>query len=608
MLTIAVQVVIAVAALPVAALLLRDVGRRRRTLASLATAVVVLVFGASILTSLLPRDADVIQSAINIPYNIGLFVLFATYPNGRFVPRWTLVPVLLGTAIQIADAALGFRLSAIQPWWALQLGAVFIILLVGGQLYRFRRRSTVEERRRTSWPVLSGVTVIVGFTVLSSVQLGLTGSLDGEPGQAVSYLLNGLIPFGFAAGLLAPGLFRVDRALRAMIVVSFVALGDLALFAAATGLLPAVGVPVGQAAWIGAVAVAAATRPLAKLGAIAADRLVFGSRSDPLVALAQLGDQLATPLAPERVPAAITDTVVRALALEGASLEQPEGGVTTVGIVTPDAERFPIVYRGERMAELVASPRAGEGELTARDRETLAHLARQAGPALHDARAFVELRDARARIILAREEERRRLRRDLHDDLAPTFAGLGLAAEAARQFSAAGDARAGQVAGSVVDGLAVAARQLRDIAYDLRPPVLDEQGLVAAIEDRIELTGTAPVIRISAPRERMVLPAAVESAALRIVQEAVVNVRRHAAARTCTVRLESDGRELTVTIDDDGIGLPRDPRHGIGLRSMRERVEEVRGRLLFERLAPGTRVRAVLPASVDIRPEGTAGR
>ena len=237
----------------------------------------------------------------------------------------------------------------------------------------------------------------------------------------------------------------------------------------------------------------------------------------------------------------------------------------------------------------------------------LAQICGQAAPALHSARVVAELADARSRIVFAREEERKRLRRDLHDDLAPTFAGLGLAAAAVETFSRNGDGRAADAAARLVAGLRAATRQLRDVAYDLRPPVLDDRGLVAAIEERLSAPGTVPVIRVDAPQERLELPAAVESAALRIVQEAVTNVRRHAAASVCIVTVRLDGGMLRLSVADDGVGIPAPSRGGMGMRSMAERAAEVGGELsATRRSAGGTLVEVALPVAGVSQPEADA--
>jgi signal transduction histidine kinase len=233
------------------------------------------------------------------------------------------------------------------------------------------------------------------------------------------------------------------------------------------------------------------------------------------------------------------------------------------------------------------------------DSATLAHVAAQAGPALHGARVVGELIQARSRVVRAREEERKRLRRDLHDELAPTFAGLGLSAAAVETFTRVGDARASDAAAQLVAGLQAASRQLRDVAYDLRPPVLDEEGLVAALRERILTPGSSPEITMDAPRDRLELPAAVESAAYRIAQEAVMNVRRHAAASHCHVTISLDAGALRLEVEDDGIGV-RPGRPGVGLRSMRERAVELGGSLDLTRPeGGGTAVIALLPLGSD---------
>ncbi|WP_246131144.1 sensor histidine kinase [Cellulomonas aerilata] len=268
---------------------------------------------------------------------------------------------------------------------------------------------------------------------------------------------------------------------------------------------------------------------------------------------------------------------------------------------------YPIRYQGERLGHLVVIPRPGESALTAHDRAVLTQICGQAAPALHSARVVRDLIDARSRLVFAREEERKRLRRDLHDDLAPTFAGLGLTAAAVETFSRLGDERAAEAAARLVVGLGAATRQLRDVAYDLRPPVLDDRGLVAAIEERLSAPGSVPVFRVDAPPERLELPAAVESAALRIVQEAVTNVRRHAAASVCVVTVAVDPGMLRLGIADDGVGIPDRLAGGIGMRSMTERAGEVGGELSAGP-APGggTLVRASLPLTGVPLPEATA--
>jgi len=338
--------------------------------------------------------------------------------------------------------------------------------------------------------------------------------------------------------------------------------------------------------------------PLAVGARRMADAVVSGRHPDALQSLVALGDRLSATVDPRGVAGEIVEGVTGALGVRYAAVRAPNGVAAASGdLGDVETSRFPITYAGEELGELLVAPRAGEAQLTSSDRVVLAQICAQAAPALNSARVVAELEEARSRIVFAREEERKRLRRDLHDELAPTFAGLGLSAAAVEAFARVGDDRAADAAERLVTGLHAATRQLREVAYDLRPPVLDDRGLAAAIRERVAAPGSLPVVEVDAPERRLVLPAAVESAALRITQEAVANVRRHAAASRCTVTLGLEPGILRLDVVDDGRGLPTRVSAGVGLRSMHERAAELRGTVQVTRRAEGgTRVSARLPA------------
>ena len=214
---------------------------------------------------------------------------------------------------------------------------------------------------------------------------------------------------------------------------------------------------------------------------------------------------------------------------------------------------------------------------------------------LHAARLTAELQGARERLVLAREEERRRLRRDLHDGLGPAMAGhllrldvIGAKVGAASPASADVDALREELRATVLE--------VRRVVEGLRPPSLDELGLAAALAQATErLTAGAGVSLVLDVDELPPLPAAVEVAAYRIVTEAVTNVVRHASASGCRVGVAADGRVLRLTVADDGLGVSPDVGvGGHGLQTMRERAEELRGRLSVVS-SGGTTVVAELP-------------
>jgi signal transduction histidine kinase len=215
---------------------------------------------------------------------------------------------------------------------------------------------------------------------------------------------------------------------------------------------------------------------------------------------------------------------------------------------------------------------------------------------------MAELQHARERLVLAREEERRRLRRDLHDDLAPSLAALGLTAAAAEELLASDREDAAAAIARLRASIRAAVGDVRRLVYDLRPPTLDELGFAEAVREcaarSAERAPSGPRVTVDLPAALPPLPAAVEVAAYRIVQEALTNVVRHAAARTCVVRVGCiEGDRLLVEVADDGVGLPGQRRAGVGLHSMRERAAELGGACIVERVsaAGGTRVSAWLP-------------
>lgn len=209
------------------------------------------------------------------------------------------------------------------------------------------------------------------------------------------------------------------------------------------------------------------------------------------------------------------------------------------------------------------------------------------------------LTTSRERIVAAREEERRRLRRDLHDGLGPTLAALGLKLDLARQGVRSDPTATEATLDQMRTELRAVTADLRRIARDLRPPALDTLGLVGALREQGDgLMGSAaggPAIMVLAPEPLPVLPAATEVAAYRIAVEGMMNVVRHADATRCEVRLAVDEDGLLIEVVDDGRGIS-DGATGVGTRSIHERAAEVGGEVTIEATpGGGTRLVATLP-------------
>jgi two-component system, NarL family, sensor kinase len=263
---------------------------------------------------------------------------------------------------------------------------------------------------------------------------------------------------------------------------------------------------------------------------------------------------------------------------------------------------FPLLHEGRSVGRLVASPRTADDELSTTDRRLLADVAGHAAVAAHAVLLARDIRRSRTRVLAAREEERRRIRRDLHDGLGPTLAAVVLGLETARRRCDVSPQQAGALIERLASDVQDTIGDIRRLVHDLRPPILDQLGLADAIradarrfETDCAATREPLSISVDAPSASPPLPAAVEVATYRIAGEAMTNVVRHAAAHHCVVRLIfDDGVELEIR--DDGRGLPVDAAAGVGMLSMSERAADVGGRCQVDSPAGGgTRVLARLP-------------
>jgi signal transduction histidine kinase len=301
----------------------------------------------------------------------------------------------------------------------------------------------------------------------------------------------------------------------------------------------------------------------------------------------------------------IVQTVREALKLPYAAvvLQQDHGdaSVASSGVPIADPVRVPLLYQGERLGELLLGQRAPGEPFSRADRRLLDDLARQAGIAVHAVRLTADLQRSRERLVTAREEERRRLRRDLHDGLGAQLAALNLQAGVLRAAIPLDPAGADALAVELQAELRAAIANIRRLVNDLRPPARDELGLLATLRahaaqyaatgvlaTRADLVceGQPVQVVVDGPDQLPPLPAAVEVAVYRIVQEALTNVVRHARARTCVVRL-TVADEVRLSIADDGVGLARDGSVGMGLVSMRERAAELGGTCIVKAGTPG---------------------
>lgn len=472
-----------------------------------------------------------------------------------------------------------------------------LLLPVGAAAVVVRyRRAPAGERAQLKWLSVAAVLNAVVWLLPPVHRVGGWA-------RAGANVTLWLLPLAVTVAVLRYRLYDIDRIInRALVYGSLSAAVGAAYALVVTASAAAVGPRSSlAAATVAAVAVAVLFAPLRDRLQRAVDRLLYGSRHEPGHVLAQLGRRLESALPQDQVLSAIVDTVAQALRLPYVAIELRRDHryepVCVRGVPAGEPVEFELSYQGDALGRLVLGPRAPGEMFTPAERDLMRDLARHAGVAVHAIRLTGDLQRSRERLVTAREEERRRLRRDLHDGLGPTLAGIAFRLDATAGMLATRPARAAELLKQVRSDLTGAVGEVRQLVDGLRPPELDVLGLAAAVRSRAQqLNGIeALTFEVRVPEPLPPLPAAVEVAAYRIAAEAVTNVLRHANARRCTVSLWL-GRGLEMEIEDDGRGIGT-PQPGLGLRSMRERSAELGGECHIEMRTPGpgTRISVRLP-------------
>ncbi|MCC6190799.1 MAG: sensor histidine kinase [Anaerolineales bacterium] len=558
-----------------------------------------------------------------------IFVLLY-FPDGRLLsPRWRVLSWGTGLALAGSVVSVALHPGTIESWdiagpnpygipgasslleGLLNLGGALLLAAILGALLAVGlrlRRSRGIERAQLKWVAYAAIVLALAFgLVWAAAAAWLSEDLANEIGTAVTNLLILGIAVSVSIAILRYRLYDIDLVINRTLVYSGLTVTVAVIYTLVVGLLglllQARGSLIASLFGVGLVAIVA--QPVRDRFQRGVNRLMYGERDDPYAVLSRLGQRLGATFAPQAVLPTIVETVAQALKLPYAAitLKHAEAFTTVAehGRSTGQLVRLPLTYQGEAVGQLVVSPRAPGEAFSPADRRLLGDLARQAGVAVHTVGLTMALQRSREQLVTAREEERRRLRRDLHDGLGAQLAGLMLKLETLRN-RLPHEPEAQALLGDLAGRTQAAVADIRRLVYGLRPPALDALGLVEALREAAAQYAPPGLgalgIRIEAPERLPPLPAAVEVAAYRIVQEALTNVLQHAEARQCIVRLafEPVAGNLALEIRDDGRGLPARRRSGVGLGSMRERAEELGGQLLVEPVIPtGTRVLARLP-------------
>jgi signal transduction histidine kinase len=539
-------------------------------------------------------------------------------PDSRLPDRRWRIPVAAGVSLQLLLVAMWSfsetRAASPDTAWAAQLAALDnpvgllpaawagaadevvwllqlpMLLAVAIMVMRFRRGDGLERQRLSL--LLLALVVLVAVILAGRALLGRWAELVDV--LAVAFLACVLV-----SAVLRRHLEGVSVVVHHAFVLAVLGALVAGAYVVAVGMLAAAGPDLSRfGAGVVAAVAALAIHPLRSRLQALVDRMMRGDPRDPYRAVARLADSA------HRAPS-LVEVLDSVAASAAAALRVPETRVTAFGVSVrhrPRTEqavaagrtlKVPLLAGDREVGCLVLLPQLGR-RFRKDEHRLLEELSRHAGVAVDAVRLAGEVAEHHRALITAREEERRRLGRELHDDLGPTVAGLSMQLGALRPLVHTDPETVVARLATLEKTATRALADLRQVAHRLRPPVLDQVGLGRAIgqlADSLDLALEHEVVSPSA------LPAAVELAAYRIAAEALSNVARHAGSRSVRVELSVTGDRLELEVVDSGRGRG-DAGASLGTATMRERAEELGGSLtVSDGGTGGTVVTAVLPVA-----------
>jgi two-component system, NarL family, sensor kinase len=518
------------------------------------------------------------------PWSIALCLPLALllFPDGRPPsPRWRWVVVAIivtaplfalemGASPEPMDAGLpvGYltfsAYGALQPLWiAAELRNLLALCLgIAALGVRYRRGSEVE-RRQLLWLLLA---VLIALIVILPW---------GFPGTPIEVLFAiPLIPIAVTVAIVRHQLLDIRLVVSRLLAWLMILLAVVVAYAGLVALLDRFAAPrLGWSALVTVLLVLLAAPLLPRLQRLV-DGALYGDRGDPARVVSKLGETSDGGLQ------GVATTIRTALRLPYLAIERGDKVLASDGEPPERVQSWPLTRGSESEGRLMLGLRPGDHDLAAADRRALAILADPVAVAVHSTVVSEELQTSRERMVAAREEERRRLRRELHDGLGPTLTGIAFTADAAANTIDDDPEQSQLLLTTLRRDTRAALADVRRLVDDLRPPAVDELGLVGALQQRADqlawrADGASVQVQLDIPEEVPALPAGIEVATYRIATEALTNVVRHSRATGALIRLRC-GEQLELSITDDG--PPNGAwAPGVGLNAMRERAAELGG-------------------------------
>jgi len=568
------------------------------------------------------------------------------YPSGHFLSqRWRRLALLTLTVLFVTGTGMGLnpnlsqdavmhlfllqnplQFTHLPPWWPSLLNTInnltFVVarlIAIAAIITRFRQ-AVGDERQQIKWlayylAITIGVATFLFNLPTHHFGISTTDTIWFNLGIALSFLG---IPMIIGIAIFKYRLYDIDLIINRSLVYggltlavvlfyTMIVVGSSRYFHIENGL---------PSSLIATGLIAVLFQPARERLQRAVNRLMFGQRDEPYTILSRLGQTLQSSTVPAETLTSLVAAVASTLKLPYVAIELIEHGAqigqAAVGKPSGETIELPLRYQQETVGSLRVSPRMPGEKFTLQEEQLLADIAAQTGPVASATRLALALQRSREQLVLAREEERRRIRRDLHDGLGPTLASQTLKLDMILELL---NGEAEQTVERVKALKAETQQMVADIrrlVYELRPPALDELGLLEALRVHIaQMDRAGSSLRIvvdASPAPLPALPAAIEVAAYRIALEAVTNVIRHAQAEMCHIMVNVAQGALSsvlyLQVTDNGIGLPVNLRAGIGMSSMRERAEELGGTCTIQpNPGPGIQIVAMLPFVEKVQAE-----
>jgi signal transduction histidine kinase len=561
-------------------------------------------------SALVHQGVPILRGTLKFLADNLMFMLAFCFPTGRIPQRWAKWMMLAFFVVSFGYSFPPFRPTVLNfQNWPSPISLAFFVLLVlawlSSLLARLRHEDAlVRSQMRQILPVMIVGCVFYAACTLyreaiypQIVPLGLDTphylifNLSAALLSDVIILWLGVV---IARAILREKLFDLELVLNRALIYATLAFCMGLIY---VGIVGGLGTLLGARgntilAVLATAMIAVAFHPLLQRLQRWANQIVYGKRDDPYQAISRLGLRLENALPTDAVLPTLVDTVASSLRLPYVALKLREGQSVIFGRANQRLHSFPLIAHGEAIGTLEVSPSDANADFPANELRLLEDLARRVAVGVQEVRLVKALQESRAALVLTREAERARIRRDLHDGLGPMLVGTTFNLEAAQNVIGHDPEKAQRLISSATDHLQSVIADVRKMIYGLRPQAL-EVGLTGAL---VQQANQIPGIHFEMNTHDLPkLPEVLEVAIYRIVSEALNNIAKHAHASHVHFELQHHEHELRLEVRDDGIGMPANPQVGIGLQSMRERATELGGTLELERLERGTRIHARFP-------------